>query len=273
MPIYTCLHCCKSFNLKPDHIRHLNRKNPCNPSLENLKTKNKCNFCCKSYTQLSSLTRHQKTCFEFLKKQNEDTKVEIKQLKKMIRGLKIDTNKNNTIIDNSTNNTTYNNDNSTNNTTNNNTINIIINDYGKERLDYITDELLEKFLFTSPSRAPIFCIEAIHLNDKYPENQNIELTNIKSDFIYVRRNGKWVMESKKKIIDEIIINKTDILSDNLEENFDEYKIKYPPNKVNGIKKVIELIQTEDKTFYKDIKDETMMKFANNNKNKKVKTKK
>ena len=118
-----------------------------------------------------------------------------------------------------------------------------------------------------------FLIEAIHLNDKYPENQNIKLTNIKSNYVKVKRDGEWEIDDKQKILDDIIMNKTQILSDNFEENKEKYDLKYPSNKINGVAEVFNMIENEDKNILKDIKKDTSIKFVNHSKKSKAKVKK
>ena len=74
--------------------------------------------------------------------------------------------------------------NTTNNITNNNTINnnttnkiynIIVNDYGKERKDYITTDAIIKVL-VNRNIIPDY-IDLKHFNEKFPENNNIKIEN------------------------------------------------------------------------------------------------
>jgi len=55
----------------------------------------------------------------------------------------------------------------------------------------------------------------IHFNDKYPENKNLKVTNIHDPYIKVHDDDAWKLKNKeeKLLIENIIINKRDILDD------------------------------------------------------------
>lgn len=121
---------------------------------------------------------------------------------------------NNTNSQNNTNNqnntNSQNNSNNSYNNNNNNTINVYVNDYGKERTDYITFDMLYKIL-RSVNVIPKY-IENKHFNPEYPENHNIKYEN---NTCLVKKNNKW-----KKI------NLKSISSDLFVHNSQELNIKY-----------------------------------------------
>jgi len=97
---------------------------------------------------------------------------------------------------------------------NNNIINshnkITINAYGCENLEYITNNLLKK-LVNKPGTAIPKLLKIIHFNDDYPENKNLKVTNIHDPYIKVHDGSNWKLKNKGDIIEDIIINKRNIL--------------------------------------------------------------
>jgi len=95
------------------------------------------------------------------------------------------------------------------NTTNNinignQTINtIILNNYGKEDLSYITDEFKSKLL-EGPYGMIQKMIEVIHFNKDKPENSNIILPNKKEKMLKIYRNDTWVYKDEVEAIDDLI---------------------------------------------------------------------
>jgi hypothetical protein len=72
------------------------------------------------------------------------------------------------------------------NTNCNNTYNIYINDFGKERTDYITVDRIVKILQTN-NIIPSY-IDTKHFDVQFPENQNIKFQN---NMCYIRKQNKW----------------------------------------------------------------------------------
>ena len=114
----------------------------------------------------------------------------------------------------------------TNNTTNitNNTQNIILNNYGNEDISHITNSLkntLIKIPFVMVSKM----IEAIHFNDKKPENKNIVLPNKKDNLLKVYSGNKWVYKNKNETINDLVDQKYTILDEYFDSMDDVTKNK------------------------------------------------
>ena len=107
---------------------------------------NECPYCYKRFSRSDSLNRHYGRC-KIKKKEYENDKQEIKELKAMVEKLLVE--KGNTNITNNTNNNTSNSHNTTNNMTNN----IIIHNYGDENTKYITSDYILKLLKHKPFKA------------------------------------------------------------------------------------------------------------------------
>lgn len=86
---------------------------------------------------------------------------------------------------------------------NHNSQNIILNNYGSENRDYITDKHLT-YLIKRPGIALRKLIEKIHFDPDHPENHNIKATNSRSKLIQVNKDKNWLFRNKKEVINELI---------------------------------------------------------------------
>ena len=104
------------------------------------------------------------------------------------------------------------------NTTNNitNTQNIQLNSYGSEDLSHITDSLKTELIKLPFGMIPKM-IEAVHFNDKRPENKNIALTNKKDNKIMVFKNNKWVYCNKDETINDLVDGKYFLLDNHYQK--------------------------------------------------------
>ena len=88
--------------------------------------------------------------------------------------------------------------------------NIILNNYGNEDLSHITDKLKTELL-----QIPYFAIpkiiEAIHFNDKKPENKNIMMPNKKDNLVKVFQGDKWIYKNKNETINDLVDSKYSII--------------------------------------------------------------
>mgnify|MGYP001230448760 FL=1 len=92
----------------------------------------------------------------------------------------------------------------TNNTTNNNTNNIIVvNNYGKENKDYLTEGYLKKLLDT-PFGGIQQIIKKLHFHPKHPENHNVKITNNKLPYALVWNDKIWETRKKKEVISDLV---------------------------------------------------------------------
>ena len=200
--------------------------------------------CSKSFTTRSALYRHRKNCSVYintknttqsapteqiihnqvLKKENQEMREEIDELRKQFEMLLGKSTKNTTNNDNSQNKT--NNVNSQNKTINDNSQNIKnmtinINAFGNENLDYLTDQIIVKCVGRIYNSIPML-IEKIHFNPKHPENHNIKITNRKLPYASVMtKNKKWKTVDKHDAIETMMDKSFNMLEMSYEENKDE----------------------------------------------------
>ena len=235
--IYKCDYCSMIFTKKNNLYRH--RKHRC--KIKKIKDDNtKCKYCGKQYKHKSRLYRHMKKC----KKNNEDYESD--------DDLLFDEEKNEVKIINNY----YNNISNINNY--NLTQNIIVKDYGKEDISYITNEFLNKMI-----KGPFASIQRtnnmIHFNKEHPENMNVKITNKKEPFVKVYKKNKWCVENKDKIIKEMI-DKAMTLID--EYYATEGKETLPKSKNDTYLKFQKAYNTSDK-FKKRLHEEIEIMILNN----------
>jgi hypothetical protein len=218
---HICDICKKEFKKKNNLEYHLNKKFPCKSNEESnitLYEKNEildnnleCNICSKVFSSKSNLNKHIRGCKKKYSVYNNSIE---KDIKKYINEY-ISESKNIVI----------------NNTTINNTINgnVIINNYGCEKLDYIDTNFLLN-LFNKPEKSLPTLIKEIHFNEVSPINRNIYLSNNSDKVIYTYKNGKWLLNGKDKTLNELIAKNFDRIDDYYEYNKgildDTKKIKY-----------------------------------------------
>lgn len=229
---FACDRCNRRFNRKYNLNQHLKRKNPCvkkeenendintlahfgsSPaqfgssrlnlahSSKNLEKGFNCDFCQYSTDKKGNFNRHLKTCK--IKKEKENTlELKLELAKKKIEILKLqaqvassNTNCNNTSTSNS----------NSNNTVNNNTVNITVNDYGKENINYLESNKYKKLIthiLGSGMHGLQEYIKYKYCNPQQPENLTIKYTNDRSNNLKVRTNNEWKTRNKLEVIDEL----------------------------------------------------------------------
>jgi len=210
---------------------------------------NKCPYCYKTFSRSDSLARHYGRC-KIKKKESENDKQEIKELKEMVEKLLTDTNGNTNITSNS------------HNTTNNMTNNIInINNYGDEDTKYITSDYIMKLLKNRPAKAIPELIKYTHFNEAHPENHNIKITNKKEPYIKVRKNDKWELQDKDATITDLIDRQQmHLLDEGIEKNIEENCSK---TEKNNIERCSDLYNSEDKDYMKRLYSESELIIINN----------
>ena len=206
---------------------------------------NECLYCYKAFSRIDSLNRHYGRC-KIKKKEKNNDKQEILELKEMVEKLLLETKGNTNITSNSHN-------------TTNNIINI--NNYGDEDTKYITGDYILKLLKNRPAKTIPELIKYTHFNDDHPENQNIKITNKKDSYIKVRKNNKWELQDKDETITDLIDRQQiHLLDEDLEKKVEE--ICSTSEKVN-IGRCSDLYNEEDKDYMKRLYNESELIIINN----------
>jgi hypothetical protein len=207
---YTCELCGKIFDHKGKYNQHLKRITPCNKSIL---TGHDCIFCNKSFTTKYIKIRHESFCktpvqiatddkITALEEKNKKLEEKLQELEQMVKnGVNplqiINTNSNNVI-------------NIQNNTT------IILNKYGHEDLSHITDAKLNSIFKKCFMSIPSF-IKLKHFSKEKPENCNVYISNIKSQYALIYNGEKWTITDKKKLLNELYDDNCEFLTGEYEE--------------------------------------------------------
>lgn len=273
MNTYKCKLCNFSSNLKSDMKRHLNTKKHINnikeidgnnkelckipsqntqkPSkikyeppktLRNCKKVYVCENCGKEFSRKDNLKRHNDIRCKHIDNVNLDYKKMFLEIKDELKKEKFEFNKHINLLLEKVGNTT------------NITQNIQLNSYGDEDVSHITD-LLKTDMLKIPFAAIPKMIEAVHFNDKKPENKNISLSNIRDNKVKIYSEKGWIYKDKDETINDLVDGKYLILDnhyqtiiDNIDiqnsDTFENFKINYnlgDKSLVEKLKKDCELI--------------------------------
>tara|TARA_B100000787_G_C16183215_1_gene293087 strand:+ start:110 stop:958 length:849 start_codon:yes stop_codon:yes gene_type:complete len=221
MPLYICKCCDYETKIKPHYNRHLNtnkhKKNgeksiiigpvrySTNINMCEIQNINfMCDYCDKTFTSSSHLSRHKKNNCK-IKEQQDIQKKELSELKQMFKEERErnqlereryqeeskDLHKHINELIKKAGNTT------------NNTANITLNCYGHEDLSHITEDQKLEWV-KLPYGMVQKMIEHVHFSNKRPENWNIKLTNKKDKMIKVFRGNKWKYQDKDEVVSELI---------------------------------------------------------------------
>lgn len=170
-----CPTCGKVFKHKSDFDKHMNRKNPCKPPIED-----KFDLLIKKMEELERTNKE-------LQIKNKEFEKEIKQLKK--QQVKTISNSNNT------------------NSGNTNTMNIIVmpKAHGKENLDFLElNDILSKKILTKGFQSIPEYIKVLYFDENKPENHNIYMPNWRDKTRILVYDGKtWNLQNATSTIDDL----------------------------------------------------------------------
>ena len=197
----------------------------------------KCDYCKTVFTLFSNKRRHElHRC--------KENNIEINKLKKEFNKEKKELKKQINLLLSKVGNTTI-----------NNTQNIQLNNYGTEDISHITDSFKSELLKIPYGAIPKM-IEAVHFNEKKPENKNILLTNKNDNKIKIFIGGKWIYKNKEEVLGDLIDGKYFILDCHYENIYE---------KINNSKyqKFRNLFDEKDKKMYDSIMKECELILLNN----------
>lgn len=220
MSDFVCGNCNKGFSRKRNLDYHV-KKNACKQNTFF------CKHCNSGFTTKSSMYRHvQKHCREKkknekdkegiyerllkLEKEKEEQHKEIIKLKNELKQVSI---RKNTINKSNINNGVINNN------SNNITNNFTLIAYGREDFSKLDrSEILQVLRngFNSSTKLT----EVLHFNPKYPEYQNVYISNIKDKYAMMYDGNNWNLTTKEELIEKIYDDKKNYIEDNLEEFID-----------------------------------------------------
>ena len=241
-----------------------NSKNDLKSSESHLK-EYKCRYCDKIYKYKQGRWKHEQKCKEKENKIETEKKLEEleEQNKELLNKLvnldnklsKSNKSVNKSIIKGDAN-------------TNNGTINIQVNNFDRENLDYISGRQALKFAKNFKGLIGNF-IDLVHFNKKHPENHTIRIKDMKNGMAEIRDKNSWSYISMSDFLDEMrlsLYDKLETLKDNICEDdleiYDDYldrvnelledmkKVKVINSKIkvasiNGTNKIYQRSNVED----------------------------
>lgn len=240
-PLFYCKDCNCSFQRKTNYEYHLTTIKHKNRVSKQNKPSFLCPFCNKLFSHCSSLSRHKTNCnvnnknkhLDILQKENEELRKKVEELEK----IKNPTTTNNIKTQN----------------------NIIINCFGNENLDYITDKVILHCMNKIYGSIPLL-IEKIHFDPEHPENHNIQIPNKKLPHAKIMNHKReWQIVQKKDAIDSMIDNGYNIL----DEKFQENSHVLADTKQRNFRDFQSKYEEADKDTMKDIKEKVEMLVINN----------
>ena len=174
----------------------------------------KCNYCKCVFTTIPHKRRHElhscKDNKDILLKQIKKMEKEKKELYKKMENEKKELYKKiDELISKVGNNNTNNNIQTQNN-------NIIINNYGNEDIDHLTDKIKDA-LIKIPYGAIPKLIESVHFNDDIPKNKNIIFPNKNENLLKIYHGDKWVYKNKNEMITDLIDSKYMIMDSHYDD--------------------------------------------------------
>jgi len=219
--------------------------------------------CSKSFTTRSALYRHRKNCSVYINtkntrqipphektlqllKENQEMREEMDELRKQVE----------TLMARGTGNTTSNSN--IKNQTNIGNQYIVVNSFGNENIEHLTDQIVCKLIQAGPFTCLPKIIERIHFDPEHPENHNIKVTNQKNNYAKIVKDNKWVTANKKQAIDTMIQNGYGLL----EEKYQDNKDTISEFKQERFEDFQEKYADQDKDLMKTIKDEVDIALLN-----------
>lgn len=252
--VYSCNICSCNFKVRQNYERHL-QTNKHKVRCENNENVHSCKNCGKSFIHKSSLSKHKLSCkseivsdSKIFEKTLENQRLRFEQEKMHLQN-KIDK------LMNHEKDERNNINNITNNIHTQNNVNIQINAFGNENLDYITEEFVLKCLEKMYSSLPSL-IERIHFDPNHPENHNVKIpsktlshaTILTDDRTWKTIDRELVIDSMVdkgyNILDETYQDKMISMSHSNQKQVNEFKEKYSGDDENlkeQIKKDVNLM--------------------------------
>jgi hypothetical protein len=128
---------------------------------------------------------------------------------------------------------------------------IVVNSFGQENTEYLTDQIVSKLIKNGPFTCLPKIIERIHFDPNHPENHNIKVTNKKLNYAEIIKDNKWITTNKSQIIEKMIQNGYDLL----DEKYQDSKEHFSDFKQERFEDFQQKFQVEDKDLIKIVKNE------------------
>ena len=217
----TCIYCNKSYSRKDNLARHIKicKDRPSSPVNNVVNTQESVLF---GYDKNQMVTFEQVQKLLEAERQREREKSEfiIGELKSQIEVLLKNQGSNNT------------------HTTN---YNIMINSFGKENLDYISNDYINKLIESGPLNSIPTLLKYIHFNPEHKENHNVKISNKKENYAQIFNGINWEYRDKKETISDMSDRAYNIINTHYQNGnntyMDDFKTQYEDNNKNVHRRV------------------------------------
>ena len=152
----------------------------------------------------------------------------------------------------------------------NNTVNIQVVQFGEEDIDKLNlGEAVKQYLISTGGNIASNMLKYINLNEKYPENHNICITDISRELVKIHNGKKFITKKFKNIKNDImknVVKNTRKLMDNYEKDnkFKKTNDAKTKLKINDVSlKLIDGISGEDIVREEIIENEKILNSKNN----------
>ena len=242
-------------------------------NIEKDNNNNTCIYCNTSFVQKSSLNRHLKDRCKSKKYFDELETIKMKfdniiNKYEILKNKKNNTKNINNLKNNQINNGTINN--------NNNTVNVQLVQFGNENIDDLDmNEALSIYLKSTGGNILSNMLKYVNLNNKYPQNNNICMSDLSRELVKIFNGEKFVVKKFKNAKGDIlckVINNTHRIVDKIKN---DDKIKKTPDMKNKIKinnvslqlidgcPAEDIVREEIREKEKLLKDNTVLFIKNN----------
>ena len=233
--------------------------------------------CGRSFCQSAGLSRHRKKCSDYVTRNEPDDSIQVQnqnltkennEMREIIHKKDQETEKMRerldkrdremdelrkqveTLMARGTGNTTSNRNSHNNTHIENQNVNIVVNSFGNENIEHLTDQIVCKLIQAGPFTCLPKIIERIHFDPEHPENHNIKVTNQKNNYAKIVKDNKWITANKKQAIDTMIQNGYGLL----EEKYQDNKESISEFKQERFEDFQEKYADQDKDLMKTIKE-------------------
>lgn len=236
--MYSCIRCGYHTGSKYNMFRHINREFSCDPLVKDVdavellnmcpelvpaprqlvEKKFECEFCDAKYVHQSALSRHlHGSCKNRAGAIRE--RINALMLRNVVHDVARQVKEELRVEQTNNNNDVQAGDSSVVNVVNGTHNNIIvINSYGNESLDHLTDAFKTQCIRRT-DKGFVELIERIHFDMHKPENANVRATNIKQNVIQTHDGTQWNYQKKCKVLEDLVEKGHSILT----EHYDEYE--------------------------------------------------
>jgi hypothetical protein len=157
--------------------------------------------------------------------------------------------------------TTHNNTNCT--TTTHNQIQVnVINTFGKERLDHISDPFKKQCIYRT-SKGLLELLEKMHFDPSVPENANVRITNRKLPLAEIRTSDRWTFARRDQVLNDLLEKGHTIMQEHFDDHQDEIKSTASETMFAFIADWMEKIADRDKDTVSDLLTDIFVLLLNN----------